>query len=68
MDSSTLLLLAVMAFVVYVVWDYIRNYLSKCRKCKGAGVLPASFWSRQYRPCPRCKRKGEVKHSFGPKG
>jgi DnaJ-class molecular chaperone len=53
--------------VVVVVGDWIRNYLSKCPRCKGAGTLKSSFFSGQYRPCPRCKRKGEVRHGFAPK-
>ncbi len=68
MESSTLLILGGIAFVTFVAWDYVRNYLSECRKCKGTGILRAHIWSRQFRPCPRCKRKREVSHRYGPKG
>ncbi|WP_344915785.1 hypothetical protein [Streptosporangium oxazolinicum] len=59
-------LLVVAVLVIWVISDWIRNYLSKCRKCQGSGTLKATFFPRQYRPCPRCS-KGEVKHGFAPK-
>ncbi|MEW9528391.1 hypothetical protein [Microbispora sp. NPDC049125] len=61
------LMVAALVFLVYVAADYARNYLSKCPKCKGSGVLRATFFSKQFRPCPRCNRKGEIRHGFGPK-
>ena len=67
MDGSTLLLLGIAGLIAYWIWDYIRHYLSKCPMCKGKGILWSKSWPKQYRPCPRCKRKGEVSHSFGPK-
>ena len=66
-DSQTVLVLFAAFFGISLVSDYIRNYLSKCPKCKGSGTLKATWWSGRYRPCPRCGRKGEVPHAFGPK-
>lgn len=67
MEPSTWLLLGIGALIAYWIWDYIRHYLSKCRTCKGSGVLYSENFPKQYRPCPTCKRKGEVRHSFAPK-
>lgn len=67
MSGSTLFILVLGGFGTWLAVDYVRNYLSTCRKCKGTGVLRATFWSRQYRPCPRCNRSGEVSHQWGPK-
>ncbi|GIH66882.1 hypothetical protein Msi02_76990 [Microbispora siamensis] len=66
-DSQTFIVLAGAFFGIWLVSDYVRNYLSKCPKCKGSGTLKATWWSGRYRPCPRCGRKGEVPHAFGPK-
>lgn len=65
-DQAIVLLLAV-GVLVAIAWSYIRNYLSKCPRCKGKGVLTSTFFPHRYRPCPRCNRKGEVPHSFAPK-
>lgn len=68
MESSTLLLLGVGGLFVYAAYDYVRNFLTKCPRCKGSGVLHSDNWPGRYRPCSRCGRKGEVRHKFGPKG
>ncbi len=67
MQPSNWLILFVGAVGAYLAYDYIRHYLLKCPRCKGAGVLYSSNFTKQYRPCPRCKRKGEIQHGFGPK-
>lgn len=67
MSGEALVVVGATLFGGYAAFDYIRHYLSKCPTCKGAGVLKSAIWSKQYRPCPRCKRKGEVRHGFAPK-
>ena len=54
--------IAVIGFLAWVAIDYARNHLSKCQVCKGTGILKSTFFSHKYRPCPRCRRSGEVSH------
>jgi len=67
MSGEALAVIGIGGLGIWAAVDYIRHYLSKCPRCKGAGVLKSSIWSGQYRPCPRCNRKGEVRHGFAPK-
>ncbi|MGV9532451.1 hypothetical protein ACWDR9_02155 [Streptosporangium sandarakinum] len=55
-----LLLALLIAALVVATVSRQRNPLKVCPTCKGAGVLPSGIWSKRYRPCPRCGRKGEI--------
>ncbi len=67
MAPSDWLLLVIGVAVVYLIYDWVRHYLLKCPRCRGAGVLHSPNFPGKYRPCPRCGRKGEVRHGFGRK-
>ncbi|MBT2232202.1 hypothetical protein [Nonomuraea sp. NEAU-A123] len=55
-----LLIALLVAAVVVALISRNRNPLKVCPTCKGAGVLRSGVWSKRFRPCTRCGRKGEI--------
>lgn len=60
MDPSTALLIAA-AIAIALYLAAARHPLTKCMRCGGRGVLRSWLLPWRFRPCPRCKRKGEVR-------
>ncbi|GAA1690401.1 hypothetical protein GCM10009733_103250 [Nonomuraea maheshkhaliensis] len=56
----TLLIALLIAGLLVALISHKRNPIKVCPKCGGAGVLPSGVWSKRFRPCPRCGRKGEI--------